>query len=467
VRDDEKSPGPCAVTAQGSAPSSGPSDGGLGQAESLEGVASAAPKVAEPDPVRAKDAASEADALTRAAGDIPPSAVPAMRRIEARLGRRPLRDILARPPRNAFGRWGHTFAALDLGTNNCRLLIARPHRTGFRVLDAYSRTVRLGEGLTSTQTLSPTAMERTIEALKVCAGKIERRGVTQFRAVATQACRSAMNAREFLSLAESETGISFDIITAREEARLAVESCANLIDRECDNILVFDIGGGSTELVWLDRRQGTRVGAPMPMRAWTSLPHGVVSLTEEFGGSDGVAENPAAVFDAMVAKVRNSLKAFPIPPEVRGSITSGRAHMVGNSGTVTTIAGVLIGLQRYDRARVDGAWIDLSAATRLARDLARRPRAERAEHPCIGTDRADLLLPGAAILEAIQSVWPCQRLRVADRGLREGVLLAMMARADRRARQRRAAQRLAGQEPEGQPQALPPPASDQAHSDES
>ena len=369
--------------------------------------------------------------------EIPVAAIPAMRFLEARYGQpKSLRRLLSRPPRNTYGRWGHTFGALDLGTNNCRLLIARPHQTSFRVLDAYSRTVRLGEGLANSGRLSPDAMMRTIEALKVCASRIERRGVTQLRAVATEACRAAENSREFMALAEAETGLRFDIISTEEEARLAVESCASLIDRESDDVLVFDIGGGSTELVWLDRRQN-QGGDPLPIRAWTSVPHGVVNLTEKFGSGDEPGNDPRAIFDAMVETVRASLRRFAVPEEAQGAFANGRAHMVGNSGTVTTIAGVLLGLPRYDRARVDGAWINLSAAAALGRDLASRPLLERAAHPCIGAERADLILPGAAILKAIQSIWPCERLRVADRGLREGVLLSLMARADRRARQRR------------------------------
>ena len=371
--------------------------------------------------------------------EVPAAAVPAMRRLGARFAKHksPL-DLLSRPPRETYGRWGHTFAAVDLGTNNCRLLIARPHRMGFQVVDAFSRTVRLGEGLMTERRLSQEAMDRTIEALKVCALKIERRGVTQFRAVATEACRSALNSRDFIVRAEAETGLRFDVISPAEEARLAVESCSSLIDPESDDVLVFDIGGGSTELIWLDRRLQTRIGAPMPMRAWTSIPHGVVTLTERYGSGDAPGEDAREIFKAMVEEVRASLHRFEIPDSVRASLGSGRAHMVGNSGTVTTIASVLLGLPRYDRTRVDGAWVELAAAARLARDLSALPKHVRAAHPCIGSDRADLLLPGAAILEAIQSIWPCQRLRVADRGLREGVLLALMARADRKARQRRA-----------------------------
>ncbi|MFZ1988665.1 MAG: Ppx/GppA phosphatase family protein [Alphaproteobacteria bacterium] len=427
MQEDEGSP-PCEAAAPAALPSQA---GGL--------VSAAEPPQSLAEPPTAPSFFDQA--VSKTVPEVPVAAIPAMRFLEARYGRaKSVRELLSHPPRNTYGRWGHTFAALDLGTNNCRLLIARPHQTSFKVLDAYSRTVRLGEGLTTSGRLSPDAMARTIEALKVCASRIERRGVTQFRAVATEACRAAENSREFIALAEAETGLRFDVISTEEEARLAVESCSSLIDRESDDVLVFDIGGGSTELVWLDGRK-RQSGGVLPIRAWTSVPYGVVSLTERFGTGDRPGQDPRAIFDAMVETVRSSLRRFAIPDEARAAFADGRAHMVGNSGTVTTIAGVLLGLPRYDRARVDGAWINLSAAAELGRELSARPLMERAAHPCIGTERADLIMPGAAILKAIQSIWPCDRLRVADRGLREGVLLSLMARADRKARQRRSEQK--------------------------
>lgn len=402
-------------------PSPGPLEGPAGSATLNHSLA---PDVAPP--------------TAPAEAGVPAGAVPAMRALGERFAAqtRP-RTLLSRPPRNAYGRWGHTFAAIDLGTNNCRLLIARPHQTGFRVLDAYSRTVRLGEGLSATGALGEVAMTRALDALRICAGKVERRGVTRVRAVATEACRTAVNGRAFVAAARAETGLDFEIISPKEEARLAVESCASLLDRECDHVLVFDIGGGSTELVWLDLTRPRKIGAPLPIKAWTSIPIGVVTLTERFGLARAGIASLRDIYHAMVAETVKAASGFAPPEETRRALSNGRSHMVGNSGTVTTIAGVLLGLQRYDRAAVDGAWVSLARATEVARDFAMRPVGERMAHPCIGADRADLLLPGAAILDAIHKVWPCERLRVADRGLREGVLLALMARADREARKTR------------------------------
>ena len=158
------------------------------------------------------------------------------------------------------------------------------------------------------------------------------------------------------------------------------------------------------------------------MRCWTSLPLGVVTLADRFGGRDVTA----ADFEAMVAFVSASMAEFV--DRLRGIEPCARFHLLGTSGTVTTVAGVFLGLARYDRRRVDGLWMteaDVSSAVDRLRDMAFD---DRARHGCIGPDRADLVLAGCAILEAIRRAFPCARLRIADRGLREGILLGMMQR---------------------------------------
>lgn len=326
-----------------------------------------------------------------------------------------------RPRRPVNGRWGHVYAAVDLGTNNCRLLIARPLRDGFRVIDAFSRIVRLGEGLGQTGELSEPAMARAIEALRVCARKMHQRGVTRARQVATQACRSARNVDVFITRVKAEAGLDLDVISPGEEASLAVASCAPLLDRSCAHALVFDIGGGSTELMWLDLAGK----GPPRLLAWISLPCGVVSLAEKYG--DGTTPDS---YRAIVADVMERLAPFEAEHGLRARLGEGSAHVIGTSGTVTTLAGVHLGLPHYNRERVDGLWLHREALLSVSRRLAGMSYSERAAHPCIGRERADLVLPGCAILDAIQTTWPCQRLRVADRGLREGMLLALMQRAD-------------------------------------
>jgi exopolyphosphatase/guanosine-5'-triphosphate,3'-diphosphate pyrophosphatase len=340
-----------------------------------------------------------------------------------------------------------TYAALDLGTNNCRLLIATPTARGFRIVDAYSRIVRLGEGLSQTGRLSEGAMERAISALQICADKIERRGAVKVRAVATQACRSAENGPEFIEQVTAKTGLRLTIISPREEAQLSVAGCLNLLDRDTEAALVLDVGGGSTELSWVDLKdRGLDVDPKhmahwrLPIKAWLSIPIGVVTLAERFPEREG----EAAWFRDMVEAVKSELLAFPHADSFRECFDAGRAHMVGTSGAITSLAGLHLGLARYDRNRVDGLWMTRGDCETVSNRLASLTAAERAREPCIGPDRADLVLAGAAILQAVQEVWPCERVRVADRGLREGLLLSLMSeQRRRRSRRRRGAPRVA------------------------
>jgi exopolyphosphatase/guanosine-5'-triphosphate,3'-diphosphate pyrophosphatase len=336
------------------------------------------------------------------------------------------------------------YGALDLGTNNCRLLIAKPSRRGFLVIDAFSRIIRLGEGVLNSGKLSETAMKRTIEALKVCAEKMRRRGVTCSRLIATEACRVARNGDEFIQRARAESGLAIEIVTQETEAKLAVSGCASLIDRNCDYTLVFDIGGGSSELIWLDlarlgrpwrRTLHDRVDVQACIAAWTSLPIGVVNLAERHGGREVSPQS----YEAMVEDVMAGIAPFEKTHRFAERIKGKHAHFLGTSGTVTTISGVHLKLPAYERARVDGCWLSAYDVRKVSSDLMGMSYAERVAQPCIGHERADLVLAGCAILEALLRTWPCQRLRVADRGLREGILTTLMAEDghDRRGRLRR------------------------------
>jgi len=317
------------------------------------------------------------------------------------------------------------FAALDLGTNNCRLLIARPARGGFRVIDAFSRIVRLGEGLSRSDRLSDEAMARTVSALKICGGKMRRRGVTSVRAVATEACRRAGNCTEFLERVERETGIRIEIITSDEEARLALAGCASLLDPRVPRAIVFDIGGGSTEIMWIEVARGRP-----HLLDQISLPVGVVNLAESYGGDRVAAETYAA----MVARVDSDIAEFDRRNGISQAVRARRVQMLGTSGTVTTLAGIKLGLDRYDRSRVDGTWLSLLDARSITAALLEQDYEGRATNPCIGRERADLVVAGCAVLEAIWERWPVTRLRIADRGVREGILSELLAasRRDRR-----------------------------------
>jgi exopolyphosphatase/guanosine-5'-triphosphate,3'-diphosphate pyrophosphatase len=330
----------------------------------------------------------------------------------------PDRPAANRPQR---GRWSnaHAFAALDLGTNNCRLLIARPQGEGFAVIDAFSRIVRLGEGLAASNRLSDAAIDRTLAALRICADKLKRRNVTLARSVATEACRRAENGAEFIARAYAETGIHLDIISAEEEARLAVLGCHALIEPGDDPALIFDIGGGSTELVLVD------TAGPVPrVLDWHSAPWGVVSLTESAGGGDG-REGRLAAYARMRALVAESVASFAarLPRDV------GRPRLLGTSGTVTTLGSVHLGLSQYDRSAVDGLIVPAAAMRRISADLAGMAVNERAGLACIGHERADLVVAGCAILETIMDLWPAERIGIADRGIREGILRRLMGAA--------------------------------------
>jgi exopolyphosphatase / guanosine-5'-triphosphate,3'-diphosphate pyrophosphatase len=320
---------------------------------------------------------------------------------------------------------GPVYAALDLGTNNCRLLIARPLEQGFRVLDGFTRIVRLGEGLSVTGRLSDAAMDRTIEALKQCRNKLNEHAPARARLIATEACRAASNGEAFIARIRSETGLELEIVDRQTEAELAVTGCADLIDADSAGALMFDIGGGSSELAWLDfrggrpRRQGRMAAS---IRSWQSLPVGVVSIAEKFGGIDVTHES----FEAMVAFVAAQLCEFKGRGKLKQMIAEHPVHLIGTSGTVTTLAGLHLGLERYERQKVDGLWMKTAEVDATMAALLAMPFDRRVAHPCIGRDRADLVLPGCAIFEAIRREWPTERVRVADRGLREGILISLI-----------------------------------------
>jgi exopolyphosphatase/guanosine-5'-triphosphate,3'-diphosphate pyrophosphatase len=315
------------------------------------------------------------------------------------------------------------YAALDLGTNNCRLLVAHPTPHSFHVIDAFSRIIRLGEGVSRTGQLAESAIERAIDALKVCALKLSRRRNVRTRLIATEAARAAANSGEFLARVKENTGLALEIIDRETEAGLAAYGCAPLLDPGASGAILFDIGGGSSELVLLDKSSTVDRGPPVAkMRAWTSLPMGVVSLAERHGGEVVSRE----VFEAMVDQAVPLVAEFA---KTAGAEGADGIHLLGTSGTVTTIAGVHLELPRYDRKQVDGVWLCAREVNAVVERLVATSYAERVAHPCIGAERADLVLAGCAIFEAIRRVFPCERLRVADRGLREGILVQLM-RAD-------------------------------------
>ncbi|TNE33829.1 MAG: Ppx/GppA family phosphatase [Alphaproteobacteria bacterium] len=313
------------------------------------------------------------------------------------------------------------YAALDLGTNNCRLLIARPSGGDFTVIDAFSRVVKLGEDLAKTGRLSDKAMDRTLGALTICADKLRRRNVYLARSVATEACRRAANGPEFIERVRAETGIALDIISAQEEARLAVLGCHILLEQGEGPAVIFDIGGGSTELVLLD------AGGPVPkILDWQSVPWGVVSLTDTVGRGP---VNSDAERTQRYAKMRQLVRdSFaPFAERVVEASKHRDIRLLGTSGTVTTLASLYLELPHYDRKAVDGLIVPAESMREISARLSGMSRGERSNLPCIGQDRAELVVAGCAILESILDIWPASRLGVADRGIREGILRSLMA----------------------------------------
>src|SRR6476469_5273672 len=312
------------------------------------------------------------------------------------------------------------YGALDLGTNNCRLLIARPAEEGFTVSDAFSRVVRLGEGLATSGKISEAAMDRAVAALGVCADTLRRRRVSLARSVATEACRRAVNGRHFVERVKRETGIALEIISPEEEARLAMLGCHRLLEPGDGPALIFDIGGGSTELVLVD---ADGIGVPK-IKCWWSAPWGVVSLTESEGRVFKDSAERLAAFGRMKERVRHAFRRFSeLLPPGRENI-----RLLGTSGTVTTLASVHLALPAYDRRAVDGLLMPAESMRQVNGMLSGMSVEERSRLPCIGADRADLVVAGCAILEAIMDIWPAKTLGIADRGIREGILRSLMAR---------------------------------------
>lgn len=331
------------------------------------------------------------------------------------------------------------YAALDLGTNSCRMLIAQPKGNQFHVVDSFSKSVQLGSGLEASGRLSRASISRTVQALRICKGKLERHNVARMRLVATEACRRAKNGADFIRLVTRETGMNLEIIEPEEEARLAVVSCAPLVSTRTEQVLVVDIGGGSTELVWIDLSSVPRLerpraimrlhagfqSAPSPFAAarvvdWISVPLGVATLKDQFHD----VEDDAARFALMSWFFEENLTDFA--PYAAEQEREG-FQIIGTSGTVTTVAASFLGLRRYDRNKVDGLRMTSDQIDRVIRNyLALGPAGRRAD-PRIGRDRHALIMSGAAILQALMRVWPTDRLSVADRGLREGLLYAQMS----------------------------------------
>lgn len=321
-----------------------------------------------------------------------------------------------------------TYAAIDLGTNNCRMLVARPEGNSFRVIDSFSRIVRLGEGVSNSGSLSEDAIERTLSALKVCRSKMRASKVVRARCITTEACRRADNKGEFLDRVRAEADLELEAITPKEEAELTLKGCAPLLKEHHPHALVFDIGGGSTEAVWIDT---SHTDGPKAIDM-ISLPHGVVTLSEDY--PHGTGSNGA--FEEIVQRIDEGLVEFDARHAISKHIQNGKVQMLGTSGTVTTLGALQLGLGRYDRSQIDGLHLSFDDIRTVVNNLDQMSVEERMDHPCIGPKRGDLIMSGCAILEAVTRRWDAGSLVVADRGIREGILMSLIA-ADEAREERR------------------------------
>lgn len=313
------------------------------------------------------------------------------------------------------------YAAIDLGTTCCRLVIASPTPTSFRVIETFSKITRLGEGIINENELSQKAIKRTIAALKICSGVIaEYQPITKCRFVATAACRRAKNYDEFINRVKKETGLDIEIISTQEEARLAVVGCVPLLNRNITRGLIFDIGGGSTEISLARVTSSGKIF----IEGYVSLPYGVVTISEAFPKDDMTS----LAYDTIIERTHNLLKEFDEKFNITEGIKNNEIQTIGTSGTATVLGAIHLNLTRYNRSAVDGISISRQDMYRAINKIKSIGDEGRKKHPCIG-QKADLTIAGCAIIEALSRFWPIMEITIADRGIREGMLLDMMHRS--------------------------------------
>ena len=311
------------------------------------------------------------------------------------------------------------YAAIDLGTNSCRLVVATPTPTSFHVIETFSKITRLGEGIINDNELSKAAMRRTIAALKVCRGVInEYAPIADSRFVATAACRRAKNCAQFVEMVKKEAGINLEIISSKEESRLAVVGCVPLLNRNIKRMLVFDIGGGSTEI---SLARITDTGKTF-IEGFVSLPYGVVTISEAFPKQ----EMTQLAYNTIIERTQSMLKEFDEKFGIYAGIQNQEIQIIGTSGTVTVLGAVHLNLSRYNRSAVDGLSISGPDIKKVINKIKNIGDEGRRKHPCIGPLKSDLTIAGCAIIEALLTFWPVSEITVADRGIREGMLLDMI-----------------------------------------
>lgn len=311
------------------------------------------------------------------------------------------------------------YAAIDLGTNSCRLVIATPTKNAFKVVETFSRITRLGEGIIKENKLGNDAVKRTIRALKICSGVVsEYAPIYKQRFVATAACRRATNCKEFIAEVKRQTGLALEVISSQEESRLAVVGCMPLLKKHIKRTLVFDIGGGSTEISLARIANSGKTF----IEGYISLPYGVVTISEAFPNKDMTS----LAYNTIIDRTHKLLEHFEEKYKIMESVANNDIQVIGTSGTVTVLGAVRLNLKKYNRSAVDGIILTINDIKNAINKINRMGDDGRKVHPCIGPQKADLTIAGCAIIEAICSFWPISEISVADRGIREGLLLDMM-----------------------------------------
>ena len=332
---------------------------------------------------------------------------------------RRVRPEYRKPETNSSSLTESHYAAIDLGTNSCRLVIASPTPTSFRVVETFSKVVRLGEGIIQENELASKAMKRTIQALKVCRGVMDEYApIVSSRFVATAACRRAKNVAQFVEMAKNSAGIELEVISSKEEARLSVVGCLPLLNRNIKRVLVFDIGGGSTQI---SLARVTDFGKTF-IEGFVSLPYGVVTISEAFADH----EMNTLEYSTVMERTQNILAEFEEKYHIYEAIENQEIQVIGTSGTVTVLGAVHLKLPRYNRSAVDGVAISAPDIEATINKIKTMGPEGRYKHPCIGQSKSDLTLAGCAIIEALTTFWPISEITIADRGIREGILLDLM-----------------------------------------
>ena len=331
-------------------------------------------------------------------------------------------------------------AAIDLGTNSCRLLVARVNVAGIRtnyfrsrpkpvawkVIDSFAKVVRLGEGMYSHDELSHDAIERTMEALSICRKKLDKYNMHSMRAVATEACRRATNKEVLVNRAREELGLNLEVICAEEEARLALKGCSAILDSRIPYGIVFDIGGGSTEVILVrlkrENKRSPGYAVPFDVIDSISIPYGVVTTTEAVD----LADNQEYVHKMLHEKITDMLSEFVSKNKIIELIKNNEIQVAGSSGTVTTLAAYHLGLAQYERRLVDGMTISYEDLHIVIEKIFAMDKQGSLEESTVGFGRADYVLTGSVILKALCEVIPAKTMRIADRGVREGILIDLM-----------------------------------------